>query len=168
MINLLPWRLWEHQKRLKLLGIRAALATVLSLLIYLGLAEINSHLEHQITGNKQQQESLQQEIGQQQQSLAKLRKLQENYGSEAALEGRNTLQFLDMLAQLPLQQGELSQVFFSAEGGVLKGFTEQQQEFHQIQQYLQQQKFLIDLQLSHFQPQENRIFFEFNFKVQAE
>lgn len=67
---------------------------------------------------------------------------------------------LNLLSELPLQQGELDEFTLNAKQIVLSGMTESQQEFEEIHQFLK--RHFTEVNLTKFQPVQQQLFFQFD------
>ena len=67
---------------------------------------------------------------------------------------------LNLLTELPLQQGELDVFTLNAKQVVLSGMTENQQEFEAIHQFLK--RHFTEVNLTKFQPVQQQLFFQFD------
>lgn len=68
---------------------------------------------------------------------------------------------LNLLSELPLQQGELDEFTLNAKQIVLSGMTESQQEFEEIHQFLK--RHFTEVNLTKFQPVQQQLFFNLIF-----
>ncbi|URL07027.1 hypothetical protein L4F92_02630 [Avibacterium sp. 21-595] len=160
-INLLPWRLATHHKNVKKLLIRAGICLVISLAGQIMMRHV-LHAEQAIAPQKNEQyESLSQRLAE---TIEQINALRQNYVSQQEqqpLPAQNIVQFLNWLAALPLQQGELNEVSLTQQKLLLSGFTENQQEFEQLQQRITQLEQFNHSQLTQFQPTGSQLTFEF-------
>ena len=67
---------------------------------------------------------------------------------------------LNLLTELPLQQGELDEFTLNAKQVALSGMTESQQEFEAIHQFLKHHFTAVNL--TKFQPVQQQLFFQFD------
>jgi len=67
---------------------------------------------------------------------------------------------LNLLTELPLQQGELDEFTLNAKQVALSGVTENQQEFEEIHQFLK--RHFTEVNLTKFQPVQQQLFFQFD------
>ncbi|MCK3658335.1 hypothetical protein A4G18_06360 [Pasteurellaceae bacterium Pebbles2] len=163
-INLLPWRTAQHQQRS-----RRALWVLAAFFLFCLFANVslNQLAEHYRLAYQQQQEkqrvSLQQlKLIEQKVKQAQAR-LQQNTPKSAVKISTDLLHTLfDLLTTLPVAQGELSELHFSATEFSLHGLAHNQAEFEQIHHFLKQYPPLNRLKLMQFLPQQdNSLQFEF-------
>ena len=67
---------------------------------------------------------------------------------------------LNLLSELPLQQGELDVFMLNAKQVALSGMTENQQEFEAIHQFLKHH--FTEVNLTKFQPVQQQLLFQFD------
>lgn len=70
---------------------------------------------------------------------------------------------LNLLSELPLQQGELDVFTLNAKQVALSGITENQQEFEAIHQFLKHH--FTEVNLTKFQPVQQQLFFQFDIQL---
>ena len=68
---------------------------------------------------------------------------------------------LNLLTELPLQQGELDEFTLNAKQVALSGMTESQQEFEEIHQFLK--RHFTEVNSTKFQPVQQQLFFNLIF-----
>ncbi len=159
-MNLLPWRIYQHQKRLRRLVFYFALFILLALNLTLAF----SHLIEQQKQNLQVQQKLFEQLNQQLHKTATqidlLRsavKVGEVLQSLTNGQVQNSLQ---RLSELPLQTGELNQFKQDAHNLSLEGRAQDQMEFESVHQFLK--KHFPNVKLSQVQPEQDTLFFRFN------
>lgn len=77
------------------------------------------------------------------------------------METEYVYRMLNLLTELPLQQGELDEFTLNAKQVVLSGMTENQQEFEAIHQFLK--RHFTEVNLTKFQPCNNSYSFSLIF-----
>ena len=135
-LNLLPWRLEQHQKAFRRFMWQGLIWLVCSVLIVVGLSQLN---EQQAQALNQTKEKLTQITYQAHQKRIQVQQLQSSLKEINELTEMDTeyvYQMLNLLSELPLQQGELDVFTLNAKQVVLSGMTESQQEFEAIHQFL--------------------------------
>ncbi len=130
-LNLLPWRLEQHQQQGQ------------------ALSQTKEKLT-QIT-NQVHQKRIQ--VQQLQSSLKEMNEL-------AEMDTKYVYRMLNLLTELPLQQGELDEFTLNAKQVALSGMTESQQEFEAIHQFLKHHFTAVNL--TKFQPVQQQLFFQFD------
>ena len=141
-INLLPWRLEQHQKAFRRFMWQGLIWLACSVLIVVGLNQLN---EQQGQALSQTKEKLTQITHQVHQKRIQVQQLQRD---------------LKEMNELPLQQGELDEFTLNAKQVVLSGMTESQQEFEEIHQFLK--RHFTAVNLTKFQPVQQQLFFQFD------
>ncbi|ABR74064.1 hypothetical protein CBG46_01820 [Actinobacillus succinogenes] len=161
MVNLLPWRLTAHRQRSRQAFKRLMLALSIFFAADIVLWRLNIHAESALNHSQNELEQINRklppliaQVRRQQQHLMK----QEN---NRPVTRERIQQTMDVLQQLPFIQGELSDFTLDAQRITLKGETKNQQEFEQIQQFLNNLPTL-DSKLHQFRPQQNELHFEFH------
>ena len=76
------------------------------------------------------------------------------------METEYVYRMLNLLTELPLQQGELDEFTLNVKQVVLSGMTESQQEFEEIHQFLK--RHFTEVNLTKFQPVQQQLFFQFD------
>ena len=159
-MNLLPWRTYQHQKRLRRLDFYFALFILLAI----NLALAFSHLIEQQKQNLQVQQKLFEQLNQQLHKTATqidlLRsavKVGEVLQSLTNGQVQNSLQ---QLSELPLQKGELNRFKQDAHNLSLEGRAQDQTEFESVHQFLN--KHFPNVKLSQVQPEQHTLFFRFD------
>ncbi len=163
-INLLPWRLAAHHKNMKKLLLRAGICFAISLACHLAMFNVLQAGQAIAPQKNAQYETLSQNLNQTIEQISALRQHYVYQQEQQSLPSQEVIQFLDWLAALPLQQGELNDVALTQEKLLLNGFTEDQQEFEQLQQRITQLALFSHSQLTQFQPTGSQLTFEFQLK----
>lgn len=167
-INLLPWRITQHQKQTKRFGIMLfayALPFVFGYNFFSQLTEQGNQKLSQYQENLQQ---INQHISQVQQDIGKIQQRHSPMHKTAPLASMQITKLFTLLDELPLSQGELQALRLDIDGLWFQGTTETHQEFEQIHQFLQQQAEFSPIKLVQFKPQATHIFFEFQTESTSE
>ena len=159
-LNLLPWRLEQHQKAFKRFMWQGLIWLACSVLIVVGLSHLN---EQQVYALNQTKEKLAQITNQVHKKRIQVQQLQSNLKEMNELTEMDTeyvYRMLNLLSELPLQQGELDVFTLNAKQVALSGITENQQEFEAIHQFLKHH--FTEVNLTKFQPVQQQLFFQFD------
>ena len=159
-LNLLPWRVEQHQKAFQRFIWQGLIWLACSVLIVFGLSYFN---EQQAQTLNQTKEKLTQITNQVHQKRIQVQQLQSNLKEMNELTEMDTeyvYRMLNLLSELPLQQGELDVFMLNAKQVVLSGMTESQQEFEEIHQFLK--RHFTEVNLTKFQPVQQQLFFQFD------
>ena len=159
-LNLLPWRLEQHQKAFRRFMWQGLIWLACSVLIVVGLSHLN---EQQVYALNQTKEKLAQITNQVHKKLIQVQQLQSNLKEMNELTEMDTeyvYRMLNLLSELPLQQGELDVFTLNAKQVALSGITENQQEFEAIHQFLKHH--FTEVNLTKFQPVQQQLFFQFD------
>ena len=159
-LNLLPWRVEQHQKAFQRFIWQGLIWLACSVLIVFGLSYFN---EQQAQTLNQTKEKLTQITNQVHQKRIQVQQLQSNLkelNELTEMETEYVYRMLNLLTELPLQQGELDEFKLNAKQVVLSGMTESQQEFEEIHQFLK--RHFTEVNLTKFQPVQQQLFFQFD------
>ena len=162
-LNLLPWRLEQHQKAVRRFMWQGLIWLACSVLIVVGLSHLN---EQQVYALNQTKEKLAQITNQVHKKLIQVQQLQSNLKEMNELTEMDTeyvYRMLNLLSELPLQQGELDVFTLNAKQVALSGITENQQEFEAIHQFLKHN--FTEVNLTKFQPVQQQLFFQFDIQL---
>ena len=162
-LNLLPWRLEQHQKAFRRFMWQGLIWLACSVLIVVGLSHLN---EQQLYALNQTKEKLAQITNQVHKKLIQVQQLQSNLKEMNELTEMDTeyvYRMLNLLSELPLQQGELDVFTLNAKQVALSGMTENQQEFEAIHQFLKHH--FTEVNLTKFQPVQQQLFFQFDIQL---
>ncbi|WP_439286939.1 hypothetical protein [Lonepinella sp. BR2357] len=167
-INLLPWRLEQHQQRSRQGLWRLGVCVILIALSGFALDKMAQHYQQQYAELQQKQQTIQLQHHQMEQKLVQSQQRLQQQGKQSAVDISTDLvtALFDLLAELPLQQGELTGLQFSAQQFRLQGLAQQQSEFEQIHQFFKQSPQIKQLKLAQFSPQtDGRLQFEFRLQL---
>ena len=159
-LNLLPWRLEQHQKAFRRFMWQGLIWLACSILIVVVLSQLN---EQQAQTLNQTKEKLTKITHQAHQKRIQVQQLQSNLKEPNELTEMETEYVnrqLNLLTELPLQHGELDQFTLNAKQVILSGMTENQQEFEAIHQFLK--RHFTEVNLTKFQPVQQQLFFQFD------
>ena len=159
-LNLLPWRIEQHQKAFRHFMWQGLIWLACSVLIVVGLSHLN---EQQVYALNQTKEKLAQITNQVHKKRIQVQQLQSNLKEMNELTEMDTeyvYRMLNLLSELPLQQGELDVFTLNAKQVALSGMTENQQEFEAIHQFLKHH--FTEVNLTKFQPVQQQLFFQFD------
>ena len=162
-LNLLPWRLEQHQKAFRRFMWQGLIWFACSVLIVFGLSHLN---EQQVYVLNQTKEKLAQITNQVHKKRIQVQQLQSNLKEMNELTEMDTeyvYRMLNLLSELPLQQGELDVFTLNAKQVALSGMTENQQEFEAIHQFLKHH--FTEVNLTKFQPVQQQLFFQFDIQL---
>ena len=162
-LNLLPWRLEQHQKAFRRFTWQGLIWLACSVLIVVGLSHLN---EQQVQILNQTKEKLAQITNQVHKKHIQVQQLQSNLKEMNELTEMDTeyvYRMLNLLSELPLQQGELDVFTLNAKQVALSGMTENQQEFEAIHQFLKHH--FTEVNLTKFQPVQQQLFFQFDIQL---
>lgn len=162
-LNLLPWRLEQHQKAVRRFMWQGLIWLACSVLIVVGLSHLN---EQQLYALNQTKEKLAQITNQVHKKLIQVQQLQSSLKEMNELTEMDTeyvYRMLNLLSELPLQQGELDVFTLNAKQVALSGITENQQEFEAIHQFLKHH--FTEVNLTKFQPVQQQLFFQFDIQL---
>ena len=159
-LNLLPWRLEQHQKAFRRFMWQGLIWLACSILIVVVLSQLN---EQQAQTLNQTKEKLTKITHQAHQKRIQVQQLQSNLkelNELTEMETEYVNRQLNLLTELPLQHGELDQFTLNAKQVILSGMTENQQEFEAIHQFLK--RHFTEVNLTKFQPVQQQLFFQFD------
>ena len=162
-LNLLPWRLEQHQKAVRRFMWQGLIWLACSVLIVVGLSHLN---EQQVQILNQTKEKLAQITHQVHQKRIQVQQLQHDLKEMNELTEMDTkyvYRMLNLLTELPLQQGELDEFTLNAKQVVLSGMTESQKEFEAIHQFLKQH--FTTVNLTKLEPVQSQLFFQFDIQL---
>ena len=162
-LNLLPWRLEQHQKAFRRFMWQGLIWLSCSVLIVIGLNQLN---EQQVYVLNQTKEKLAQITNQVHKKRIQVQQLQHDLKEMNELTEMDTeyvYRMLNLLSELPLQQGELDVFTLNAKQVALSGMTENQQEFEAIHQFLKHH--FTEVNLTKFQPVQQQLFFQFDIQL---
>ncbi len=159
-MNLLPWRIYQHQKRLRRLAFYIALFILLAINLMLAFSNLSEQQKQNLQTQQKYFEQLNQQLHKTTTQIDLLRsavKVGEVLQSLTNGQVQNSLQ---RLSELPLQKGELNRFKQDAHNLSLEGRAQDQTEFESVHQFLN--KHFPNVKLSHVQPEQHTLFFRFD------
>ncbi len=160
-INLLPWRLYRHRQKLNVFLWKSLCCLLCSAFIGTYLLYLIQQQRHIVSDYHRQLHQLSHQLTQRIEQTNKLRHHYAGKEEQTSVPSAAALRFLELLTQLPLEQGELSEATLSTAQSKLKGQVEYQQEFERIQHFLSTHPWLLEAKLTAFTPQQTTLWFEF-------
>ena len=162
-INLLPWRLMEHRRRLTLFLWQLLVCIIFSILFYALFSSWNKTQGLTIDELYEQFEQIQHKTDQVQQQIVQFRRQTQETEQQRPLATESARRILADLMELPFYQGELDEFVIDAEHLRLKGKAATQQEFEEIHQFLRER--FAQIRLTHFESLSDRLQFEFEIRI---
>ena len=159
-MNLLPWRTYQHQKRLRRLAFYIALFILLAINLTLAF---NNLIEQQQQNLQAQQKSFEQLNQQRHKTTMQIDQLRSAVRVGEVLQSLTNGQVqnsLQQLSELPLQKGELNRFKQDAHNLSLEGRAQDQTEFESVHQFLK--KHFPSVKLSQVHPEQHTLFFRFD------
>ena len=149
-LNLLPWRLEQHQKAFRLFIWQGLIWLVCSVLILFGLSQLNTQQLQVLNQIKENLTQITHQVHQKRIQVQQLQRDLQEMNELTKMDTEYVYRLLNLLSELPLQQGELDEFTLNAKQVVLSGATESQQEFEEIHQFLK--RHFTEVNLTKFQP----------------
>ncbi|WP_118795525.1 competence protein B [Haemophilus haemolyticus] len=159
-MNLLPWRTYQHQKRLRRLAFYVALFILLAINLMLAFSNLIEQQKQNLQTQQKSFEQLNQQLHKTTIQIDQLRgavKVGEVLHSLTNGQVQNSLK---RLSELPLQTGELNRFKQDAHNLSLEGRAQDQTEFESVHQFLN--KHFPNVKLSQFQPEQQSLYFRFD------
>lgn len=159
-MNLLPWRTYQHQKRLRRLAFYIALFILLAINLMLAFSNLIEQQKQNLQTQQKYFEQFNQQLHKTTTQIDLLRsavKVGEVLQSLTNGQVQNSLQ---RLSELPLQKGELNRFKQNAHNLSLEGRAQDQTEFESVHQFLN--KYFPNVKLSQVQPEQHTLFFRFD------
>lgn len=161
-INLLPWRIQLQRQQNKALLhqlILCALICTSGWLILGSLAESHAEtaetIQTELTKIQPEQQFTQRHIQQ-------LRSTQTDSEELHPVSKETVFSLLNQLTELPLTQGELTELSLKTAQLTLTGYSHSQEEFSRLNQFLTQQPLFAEVTLAEFKPNADELQFQFN------
>lgn len=154
-INLLPWRLKQHQQQSKILLWKLFGLMLSVLILNIGLYYFHQQVSVQLTAKQENLQQIATQLTQIEQQIVKLRSNHKMRENQLPLATEKVAEILTALSELPLQQGELDELILHSTQIELSGITENQQEFEQLNRFLKNNALFQQVSLSHFTPHQN-------------
>ncbi|MBS6188956.1 MAG: competence protein ComB [Haemophilus parainfluenzae] len=162
-LNLLPWRLEQHQKAFRLFIWQGLIWLVCSVLILFGLSQLNTQQLQVLNQIKENLTQITHQVHQKRIQVQQLQRDLQEMNELTKMDTEYVYRLLNLLSELPLQQGELDEFTLNAKQVVLSGATESQQEFEEIHQFLK--RHFTEVNLTKFQPVQQQLFFQFDIQL---
>ena len=159
-LNLLPWRLEQHQKAFRRFMWQGLIWLACSVLIVVGLNQLNVLVGLALSQTKEKLSQFTHQVHQKRIQVLLLQSNLKELNELTEMETEYVYRMLNLLTELPLQQGELDEFTLNAKQVVLSGMTESQQEFEEIHQFLK--RHFTEVNLTKFQPVQQQLFFQFD------
>jgi len=159
-MNLLPWRIYQYQKRLRRLAFYVALFILLAINLMLAFSNLIEQQKQNLQTRQKYFEQLNQQLHKTTTQIDLLRsavKVGEVLQSLTNGQVQNSLQ---RLSELPIHKGELNRFKQDAHNLSLEGRAQDQTEFESIHQFLN--KHFPNVKLSQVQPEQHTLFFRFD------
>ena len=159
-MNLLPWRIYQYQKRLRRLAFYVALFILLAINLMLAFSNLIEQQKQNLQTRQKYFEQLNQQLHKTTIQIDLLRsavKVGEVLQSLTNGQVQNSLQ---RLSELPLHKGELNRFKQDAHNLSLEGRAQDQTEFESVHQFLK--KHFPNVKLSQVQPEQHTLFFRFD------
>ena len=159
-MNLLPWRIYQYQKRLRRLAFYVALFILLAINLMLAFSNLIEQQKQNLQTRQKYFEQLNQQLHKTTTQIDLLRsavKVGEVLQSLTNGQVQNSLQ---RLSELPLHKGELNRFKQDAHNLSLEGRAQDQTEFESVHQFLN--KYFPNVKLSQVQPEQHTLFFRFD------
>lgn len=159
-MNLLPWRIYQYQKRLRRLAFYVALFILLAINLMLAFSNLIEQQKQNLQTRQKYFEQLNQQLHKTTTQIDLLRsavKVGEVLQSLTNGQVQNSLQ---RLSELPIHKGELNRFKQDAHNLSLEGRAQDQTEFESVHQFLN--KHFPNVKLSQFQPEQQSLFFRFD------
>ena len=162
-LNLLPWRLEQHQKAFKRFMWQGLIWLACSVLIVVGLNQLNEQQAQTLNQTKEKLTQITHQAHQKRIQVQQLQRDLKEMNELTEIDTKYVNRQLNLLTELPLQQGELDVFTLNAKQVVLSGMTENQQEFEAIHQFLK--RHFTAVNLTKFQPVQQQLFFQFDIQL---
>lgn len=159
-MNLLPWRTYQHQKRLRRLAFYIALFILLAINLMLAFNNLIEQQKQNLQAQQKSFEQLNQQLHKTTTQIDLLRSAVKVGEILHSLTNRQVQNSLQQLSELPLQKGELNRFNQDAHNLSLEGQAQDQMEFESVHQFLK--KHFPNVKLSQVQPEQDTLFFRFN------
>ena len=159
-MNLLPWRTYQHQKRLRRLAFYIALFILFAINFILAFSNLIEQQQQNLQAQQKSFEQLNQQLHKTATQIDLLRSAVKVGEVLQPLTNEQVQNSLQRLSELPLQTGELNRFKQDAHSLSLEGLAQDQTEFESVHQFLKQH--FPNVKLSHVQPEQHTLFFLFD------
>ncbi|MGJ0059629.1 competence protein B [Haemophilus influenzae] len=165
-MNLLPWRTYQHQNRLRRLAFYIALFILLAINLTLAFSNLIEQQKQNLQAQQTSFEQLNQQLYKTAKQIEQLRSAVQVGEILTSIPNEQVKKSLQLLSELPFQQGELNKFKQDANNLSLEGNAQDQTEFELIHQFLK--KHFPNVKLSQVQPEQDTLFFHFDVEQRAE
>ena len=159
-MNLLPWRIYQHQKCLRRLAFYIALFILLAINLILAFSNLIEQQKQNLQAQQKSFEQLNQQLHKTTMQIDQLRSAVKVGEVLQPLTNEQVQNSLQRLSELPLQTGELNRFKQDAHNLSLEGRAQDQTEFESVHQFLN--KHFPNVKLSQVQPEQHTLFFRFD------
>ena len=159
-MNLLPWRTYQHQKRLRRLAFYIALFILLAINLMLAFSNLIEQQKQNLQAQQKSFEQLNQQFHKTTTQIDLLRSAVKVGEVLQPLTNEQVQNSLQRLSEFPLQTGELNRFKQDAHNLSLEGRAQDQMEFESVHQFLKQH--FPNVKLSQVQPEQHTLFFRFD------
>ena len=159
-MNLLPWRTYQHQKRLRRLAFYIALFILLAINLMLAFSNLIEQQKQNLQTQQKYFEQFNQQLHKTTTQIDLLRSAVKVGEVLQSLTNGQVQNSLLRLSELPLQTGELNRFKQNAHNLSLEGRAQDQTEFESVHQFLN--KYFPNVKLSQVQPEQHTLFFRFD------
>ena len=159
-MNLLPWRTYQHQKRLRRLAFYIALFILLAINLMLAFSNLIEQQQQNLQAQQKSFEQLNQQLHKTTIQIEQLRSAVQVGEVLQSLTNGQVQHSLQRLSELPLQKGELNRFKQDDHNLSLEGRAQDQMEFELVHQFLKQH--FPNVKLSQVQPEQHTLFFRFD------
>lgn len=159
-MNLLPWRIYQHQKRLRRLAFYIALFILVAINLMLAFSNLSEQQKQNLQTQQKYFEQLNQQLHKTTTQIDLLRSAVKVGEVLQSLTNEQVQNSLQRLSELPLQKGELNRFKQDVHNLSLEGRAQDQTEFESVHQFLN--KYFPNVKLSQVQPEQHTLFFRFD------
>ena len=159
-MNLLPWRTYQHQKRLRRLAFYIALFILLAINLMLAFSHLIEQQKQNLQTRQKYFEQLNLQLHKTTTQIDLLRSAVKVGEVLQSLKNGQVQNSLQRLSELPLHKGELNRFKQDAHNLSLEGRAQDQTEFESVHQFLK--KHFPNVKLSQVQPEQHTLFFRFD------
>ena len=159
-MNLLPWRIYQHQKRLRRLAFYIALFILVAINLMLAFSNLSEQQKQNLQTQQKYFEQLNQQLHKTTTQIDQLRSAVKVGEVLQSLTNEQVQNSLQRLSELPLQKGELNRFKQDVHNLSLEGRAQDQTEFESVHQFLN--KYFPNVKLSQVQPEQHTLFFRFD------
>ena len=162
-LNLLPWRIEQHQKAFRRFMCQGLIWLACSVLIVIGFNQLNEQQAQALSQTKEKLTQITHQVHQKRIQVEQLQRDLQEINELTKMDTEYVYRLLNLLTEFPLQQGELDEFTLNAKQVALSGMTESKQEFEEIHQFLK--RYFTEVNLTKFQPVQHQLFFQFDIQL---